>query len=138
MDNVANLSDRQRQELFGQTAANRGFHPAIAEKDFWVCWVLMKLFGSEELTKQLVFKGGTSLSKAHHLIQRFSEDIDLVLNWQLLGYGPGGDDAWREIPSNTQLDRLRNGKSITCLSRSGWGSESRFSRTPGLFHRATY
>lgn len=106
MDKVANLSNRQRQELFGQTGANRGFHPAIAEKDFWVCWVLMKLFSSDVLAQQLVFKGGTSLSKAHHLIHRFSEDIDLVLNWELLGYGPGGDDAWKEMPSNTQLDRL--------------------------------
>ena len=106
MDSVANLSNRQRQELFEQTAANRGFHPAIAEKDFWVCWVLMKLFGSAVLTQQLVFKGGTSLSKAHHLIHRFSEDIDLVLNWELLGYGSGGSDPWRTIPSNTQLDRL--------------------------------
>jgi hypothetical protein len=106
LDSVANLSNLERQELFGQTAANRGFHPAIAEKDFWVCWVLMKLFESPVLTQQLIFKGGTSLSKAHHLIQRFSEDIDLVLNWELLGYGRGGSDPWRRIPSNTQLDRL--------------------------------
>jgi len=66
----------------------------------------MKLFGSEVLADKLVFKGGTSLSKAHHLIHRFSEDIDLVLNWELLGYGTGGDDPWQEISSNTKLDRL--------------------------------
>ena len=35
----------------------------------------------------MVFKGGTSLSKAYHLIERFSEDIDLILDWRLLGYG---------------------------------------------------
>lgn len=45
MDNVANLSGRQRQELFGQTAANRGFHPSIAEKNFWG---LMKLLASKQ------------------------------------------------------------------------------------------
>ena len=106
MDRVANLPAQKRSELFGQTAANRGLHPAIAEKDFWVCWALMKLFGSPELSKQLVFKGGTSLSKAHHLIDRFSEDIDLVLNWELLGYSETGSDPWEELVSNTQLDKF--------------------------------
>lgn len=106
MDKVANFSAKQRSELFEQTAANRGFHPAIAEKDFWVCWSLMKLFDAEELDGKLVFKGGTSLSKAHHLIERFSEDIDLVLNWELLGYGKEGDDPWQEVGSNTKLDKF--------------------------------
>lgn len=106
MDKVANLSARERQELFEQTAAQRGFHPAIAEKDFWVCWVLMKLFGSKELSRQIVFKGGTSLSKVHKLIDRFSEDIDLVLNWEVLGYGKEGRDPWENVPSATQLDRF--------------------------------
>ncbi len=105
MDTVANLSDQDRKELFQQTAARRGLHPAIAEKDFWVCWVLMKLFGSQ-LANHLVFKGGTSLSKAHHLIERFSEDIDLVLNWELLGYGRDGNDPWQQLTSNTKLDQF--------------------------------
>ena len=106
MDNVANLSDAERRELFQQTAAARGFHPAIAEKDFWVCWVLMKLFASKQLASQIVFKGGTSLSKVHHLVERFSEDIDLVLNWEVLGYGKNGEDAWAKVPSLTQLDKF--------------------------------
>lgn len=55
MDKVANLSNQERNELFQQTAARRGLHPAIAEKDFWVCWALMKLFGSQ-LANHLVFK----------------------------------------------------------------------------------
>jgi Nucleotidyl transferase AbiEii toxin, Type IV TA system len=106
LDRVANLSAKQRSELFDQTAANRGFQPAIAEKDFWVCWSLMKLFDAAELDGKLVFKGGTSLSKAHHLIERFSEDIDLVLNWELLGYGKHGKDPWLAMESNTQLDKF--------------------------------
>ena len=80
MDSVANLSPQQRTELFEQTASRRGFHPAIAEKDFWVCWVLKKLFVSEELATNLVFKGGTSQSKVYGFIDRFSEDIDS--NWK--------------------------------------------------------
>ena len=73
MDKVANFTHEQRAELFEQTASRRGFHPAIAEKDFWVCWVLKRLFESEQLVDHLVFKGGTSLSKVFGLIERFSE-----------------------------------------------------------------
>jgi predicted nucleotidyltransferase component of viral defense system len=90
MDKVAALGDRERSQLFEETAARRSIHPAIIEKDFWVCWVLKKVFGCDELANHVIFKGGTSLSKVHGLIDRFSEDIDLVLNWELLGYGKGG------------------------------------------------
>ncbi len=104
MDKVAALSNEQRRELFDATAGAMGIHPAVAEKDFWVCWVLKKLFASPQLQGQLVFKGGTSLSKVFKLIQRFSEDIDLVLNWELLGYGKGGQDPWAAQPSGTRQD----------------------------------
>lgn len=49
------------------------------EKDFWVCWLLGILFESE-FADNLVFKGGTSLSKVFGVIDRFSEDIDLSLS----------------------------------------------------------
>jgi predicted nucleotidyltransferase component of viral defense system len=48
---------------------------AIIEKDFWVCWVLKQLFSIEALSGRLLFKGGTSLAKVFHAINRFSEDI---------------------------------------------------------------
>ncbi len=51
----------------------------------------------------VTFKGGTSLSKAFHLISRFSEDIDLILDWRMLGYGK--DEPW-EKRSNTKQDLL--------------------------------
>ncbi len=54
----------------------------MVEKDFWVCWTLEKMFESEKLHSMLRFKGGTSLSKVYRLIQRFSEDIDLILDWR--------------------------------------------------------
>ena len=107
--------------MFEQTAANRGFHPAIAEKDFWVCWVLKRLFESNDLSRHLVFKGGTSLSKVYKLIDRFSEDIDLVLNWELLGYSSKGDDPWRKIESNTKLDQFNrefNRKAATYIEQN--------------------
>lgn len=106
MDKVASLPQQEREQLFKETAAARGFHEAIAEKDFWVCWVLMKLFGEPSLADHLVFKGGTSLSKVFGIIDRFSEDIDLVLDWRLLGYGKTGRDPWQKLNSNTQLDRF--------------------------------
>ena len=65
-------------------------NPAIVEKDFWVCWILKHLFAEPALKGQMVFKGGTSLSKVFGLIDRFSEDIDLILDWRLLGYGHAG------------------------------------------------
>ena len=80
--------------------------PAIVEKDFWVCWVLMKLFSDPFLKDRIVFKGGTTLSKVYQLIDRFSEDIDLVLDWRLLGYGPELGDPEKIRRSNTQLDRI--------------------------------
>ena len=106
MDNVAGLSAKQRSELFEESANLRKVQPAIIEKDFWVCWLLKKLFVAPELKGHLVFKGGTSLSKVHGLIERFSEDIDLVLAWSLIGYGQDGVDPWQEMPSGNQQNRF--------------------------------
>lgn len=104
MDKIAALPDRDRSDLFQETASQRAVHPAIIEKDFWVCWVLRKLFTCERLKGQLIFKGGTSLSKVYGLIERFSEDIDLILDWRLLGYSKDGRDPWEEQRSNTRQD----------------------------------
>lgn len=60
MDKVAALSTAERGELFSETAARRGMTPAIEEKDFWVTWTLDKLFAHPELSRLLMFKGGTS------------------------------------------------------------------------------
>jgi len=84
MDKVATLTDKQRAELFRETAAAMNTVPAIVEKDFWVVWVLDKLFSHEWLKLVLQFKGGTSLSKVFDVIGRFSEDIDLILDWRLV------------------------------------------------------
>lgn len=59
MDKVAALTDRERSQLFEETAARRSIHPAVTEKDFWVCWALKKLFGCNDLAGHLVFKGET-------------------------------------------------------------------------------
>jgi len=78
------MPPKQREEIFRECAAKCGVRQIIIEKDFWVCWVLQKLYKHATLSKNIMFKGGTSLSKVFKVIERFSEDIDLVLNWNLL------------------------------------------------------
>ncbi|MGA8476348.1 MAG: nucleotidyl transferase AbiEii/AbiGii toxin family protein [Chthoniobacterales bacterium] len=79
-------SEADRRGIF-LTAANRlGTTIQNVEKDFWVCWTLDALFnGFPEGGPRLLFKGGTSLSKAFSLISRFSEDIDITVFRQDLG-----------------------------------------------------
>lgn len=84
MDKVINLTIAERGELFAETASKMGLVPAVIEKDFWVCYVLLKLFSSDKLKDKILFKGGTSLSKVFGLIKRFSEDIDIILDWKVL------------------------------------------------------
>jgi hypothetical protein len=79
------LSATERDAYFSQAALERGIQPAIIEKDFWVSWLLGLLFSHTEMGEHLVFKGGTSLSKVAHAIERFSEDLDLSLSPALLG-----------------------------------------------------
>ncbi len=70
----------ERRDLFLGAARRLGTPEQNIEKDFWVCWMLDALFnGLEEGRPRLLFKGGTSLSKAYALISRFSEDIDITV-----------------------------------------------------------
>ena len=79
-DDIIGSSDADRGALFAETAARLGTAVQNVEKDFWVCWTLDALFnGLEEGSPRLLFKGGTSLSKAFNLIHRFSEDIDITV-----------------------------------------------------------
>jgi len=110
MEKVAALSADQRQELFSEAAARKGVPPAIIEKDFWVCWTLSRLFRHEELSKLLMFKGGTSLSKVFHLIERFSEDIDLILDWRVVA-----EEGPQKKASNSQQDK--HNKAINAQAR---------------------
>lgn len=103
MESVALLPSAQRAELFAETAARRGMTPAIVEKDFWVCWTLGRLFSQPDLARLLMFKGGTSLSKVFNLIERFSEDIDLILDWREVA----GEDPMAKRSKNSQ-ERLND------------------------------
>lgn len=81
-DEIAIASVDERRMLFSDVCRKLQQIPeAMIEKDFWVCYVLEHIFSDEQLSKILCFKGGTSLSKAHGIIERFSEDVDLILDW---------------------------------------------------------
>ena len=59
------------------TNQHRGIQEVYVEKDYWVTYALKTIFSSD-CGVHAVFKGGTALSKCYQLIERFSEDIDLV------------------------------------------------------------
>ena len=81
---VINLKLSEINELVRLTADKMKLPPSMVEKDFWVSYMLEYLFNRFEYRHLLVFKGGTSLSKGYNLIERFSEDIDVVLNLKAL------------------------------------------------------
>ena len=106
MDKLARRSARDRSDLFSEVAARLGIRPTIVEKDFWVCFTLNLLFTKSPYRDSLVFKGGTTLSKVYGLIERFSEDVDLVLDWRLIGFGEGLEDPMRAFESKTRRDKF--------------------------------
>lgn len=99
MYNVARLSDKDRDTIFTRYAFEYGNNKAIIEKDFWVTLVLDYLFHKCKYKDYFIFKGWTSLSKCFNIINRFSEDIDLILRWDLLT-----DDDPDNERSNRQQD----------------------------------
>ena len=91
---------QERLEAFLEVARVTRLDSISVEKDFWICWTLRELFTLPGIGEHLTFKGGTSLSKAWKLIERFSEDIDLIVDKEVLGFG--GDAAPDKAPSNKQ------------------------------------
>jgi hypothetical protein len=78
--NIIASNEGDRRDLYTTAAARVGTTVQNIEKDFWVCWTLDALFHRLPTGgPRLLFKGGTSLSKAYGLISRFSEDIDITV-----------------------------------------------------------
>ena len=92
------LSKDRRIKILNQTTELTGLPAVAIEKDWWVTLVLNAVF-SLPYSENIVFKGGTSLSKGWGLIKRFSEDIDLAIDRKFFGYE--GDI------SKTQIKKLR-------------------------------
>ncbi len=101
------LPDEERKEVLVRAARLRETQPQYIEKDFWVCLVLDALYnGLPEGHPKLLFKGGTSLSKAFGLIQRFSEDVDIVVYREDLGFKEQRDPTLAENLSNKKRKAL--------------------------------
>ena len=98
MKSFIKLSKKDKINIFNQTSERSGLPSSAVEKDWWVTLSLNIIF-SLPYANQIVFKGGTSLSKAWNLIERFSEDIDLVIDRKHLGFEG-------EL-SKTQVKKLR-------------------------------
>ncbi|MBA4259373.1 MAG: nucleotidyl transferase AbiEii/AbiGii toxin family protein [Chitinophaga sp.] len=82
---IEQTNERKRIILDEASARLKALNNAV-EKDLWVTVALKAIFNTA-FAKDIVFKGGTSLSKSWKLIQRFSEDIDLAINREALGFG---------------------------------------------------
>ncbi len=101
------LPERDRRDVFESAARRLDTAPGYVEKDFWVCLVLNALFnGLPDGHPKLLFKGGTSLSKAFGLIRRFSEDIDLVVHRDGLGFAGDRDPTLAGGLSNRKRKAL--------------------------------
>jgi len=129
MNSVLKLTPAQRAELFNAAAQKLGIGPVALEKDFWVCWTLRELFSLPGTSEHLIFKGGTSLSKVWRAIQRFSEDIDVSLSKEWLGFG-GDQDPEK------QSSRAKRSQKIVDLA-AACADKVRDQLRPALMARAT-
>lgn len=101
-----NLSRDDQREVLEQAREKTDRPTHLLEKDVWVVWTLGALFDSP-LAADLTFKGGTSLSKAYKVINRFSEDIDLTYDIRKLIKDLVGDD--NPLPtSRSQANKWTN------------------------------
>ncbi|MGK5595396.1 MAG: nucleotidyl transferase AbiEii/AbiGii toxin family protein [Parachlamydiaceae bacterium] len=113
--NEIHLLDQNERELFFRTAADIKNMPfEIIEKDFWVVWILSRLFSLEKVKPHLTFKGGTSLSKVYRLIDRFSEDIDLSIERDFFGFGIPNNPE--NAPSKKKQNIIIENLSQTCTN----------------------
>lgn len=138
-DPYLKLTARERLEVLDTVSRQRGIAASILEKDYWVCRTLAVLFALDPLGAHLVFKGGTSLSKAYGLIDRFSEDVDISFHREFLGFGPDADpeaatgnqqrkrlEALQQACTDCVRDRLRPVFEAAMrqeLGSSGWSVE---------------
>ncbi len=73
------LTPKEQAVLVQQAANELNIADTIIEKDLWICWVLDVLFS---MPLKMAFKGGTSLSKVFNAINRFSEDVDITIDYR--------------------------------------------------------
>ncbi len=97
------LSTAERLDALNAAANTSGLLPHLLEKDIWVVWSLRHLFAGP-YAEHLVFKGGTSLSKAYGIIRRFSEDVDLTYDIRAIA-GDLVGDADTPLPASKSQEK---------------------------------
>ncbi|TAM59405.1 MAG: nucleotidyl transferase AbiEii/AbiGii toxin family protein [Rhodanobacter sp.] len=97
------LSTAERLDALDAAANTSGLLPHLLEKDIWVVWSLRHLFAGP-YADHLVFKGGTSLSKAYGVIRRFSEDVDLTYDIRAIA-GDLAGDADAPLPASKSQEK---------------------------------
>lgn len=107
MDAFLRMTASDRRLACLAVADAKRLQAASVDKDFWVCWTLRTVFNLPDIGNRITFKGGTSLSKAWGLIDRFSEDIDLVVDKNALGFA-GDASPDRPTSNNERRRRLDN------------------------------
>ena len=103
MPDFFQLAVDERLDALNAAADASGLPPHLLEKDIWVVWALRHLF-SGPYAEQLVFKGGTSLSKAYGVIRRFSEDVDLTYDIRAIA-GDLVGDADTPLPATKSQEK---------------------------------
>lgn len=111
MNTFPELPTDKRRATVEESAARLGILPVIVEKDYWVCWLLGRIFEQEEWARNIVFKGGTTLSKVFGVIERFSEDIDLSVSPKILGVE---ESTLENAPSKGKREKLFESMQIAC------------------------
>ncbi|HPO11928.1 MAG TPA: nucleotidyl transferase AbiEii/AbiGii toxin family protein [Candidatus Hydrogenedentes bacterium] len=87
MPEFLRLPIAEQRDILNSMSAQMELSPQVLHKDVWVCWVLRELFASDTGV-HMAFKGGTSLSKVFQAIHRFSEDVDVTLDYRDLSPDP--------------------------------------------------
>ena len=80
-ESFLHLQNQEQSQIYRALAPQLTRSPVVLEKDVWVCWVLQTLFTMPGRLP-MAFKGGTSLSKVFGAIARFSEDVDVTLDYR--------------------------------------------------------
>jgi len=111
MSSFLDLDAAQRQNAIAIAADKCGLAAVSVEKDYMVCSALRVLFSVPDASAHLTFKGGTSLSKAYGLIERFSEDVDIVVAREYIGVKPVPDDL-------SSLTRSAKSKYVKAVQQS--------------------
>lgn len=101
VENFLNLPPNEQNKILHAAFQILGKPPQLLEKDIWICWTLEKLFSMPN-SHPMAFKGGTSLSKVFNVIERFSEDVDITIDYKSFNT----DNPFDPNTSNTKRKKI--------------------------------